>query len=75
MVESAMIYQWVNALTQWYAVSELAPQDARNPSTKKIIDNTANQDEANFVITGGTAYCHYDNLQQHHWWQKWHHNH
>ena len=30
--------------------------------------------DANFVITGGTASYHYDNLQCHQWWQSWYHN-
>ena len=28
--------------------------------------------DANFVITCGTAGCHYDNLQCHQWLQSWH---
>ena len=35
---------------------------------------TESCNDANFVITGGTGGCHYDNLQCHQWWQSWHHN-
>ena len=35
---------------------------------------TENCHDANFVITGGTGGCHYDNLQCHQWWQSWHHD-
>ena len=30
--------------------------------------------QANFVVTGGTAYCHNDNLQCHQWLQSWLHD-
>ena len=30
--------------------------------------------DANSAISGGTAGCHYDNVECHQWWQSWHHD-
>ena len=35
--------------------------------------NTESCYYVDFVVIGGTAGCHYDNLQCHQWWQSWHH--
>ena len=51
------------------------PKHAQTTQTYlKIIENIRSCHDANFVVTGGTAGCLYDNLQCRQWQQSWHHD-
>ena len=58
--------QYIKAFTDMSAVQGMSVQ----LGFITMLKNESCNDES-FVISGGTAGCHHDNLQCHQWWQSW----